>query len=410
MKLYQKKLKEKGITLVALVVTIVIMLILAGVTLGLVGGENGLFNMTRRTAEKYKEMQTSEDQEIKQLEAYLADVIKERPAIIVSQLHEWTKSKEVRMQGIEDCKIKYTINGEEPGIEIGEEYKEKIVINKNCTIKAIYIKDNEIYGRISQEKITHIDKEEPEILDINLTPDKKSVQINVNNVEDNKETEESGSSGIAAIRARLSKDGSTWSEYQNVNIKTNKYTFDNIYGDLAGQTCKIQVEAKDYAGNTKLVEKTATTTCKQDHFYTNTAGELIATVNGFTYGNLPFSRNYNKYNNEGAIAASYYYHDEAYNVIGSTVILVGVTEESVMYNPNCFDEIATYRNKVNYHGTEYFVSNDLYVVETRADGSMKSDFPILNTYSNPYMLNSNSPNHINEYTEIVYDMLDKYFG
>ena len=39
--------RNKGITLVALVVTIVIMLILAGVTLNIALGENGLFKMAK---------------------------------------------------------------------------------------------------------------------------------------------------------------------------------------------------------------------------------------------------------------------------------------------------------------------------------------------------------------------------
>ena len=47
-------MKNKGITLVALVVTIVIMLILAGVTLNLTLGDNGLFKMTQKAAEAYQ--------------------------------------------------------------------------------------------------------------------------------------------------------------------------------------------------------------------------------------------------------------------------------------------------------------------------------------------------------------------
>ena len=47
--------KNKGITLVALVATIVIMLILAGVTLNIALGENGLFNMAKLAGEKTKE-------------------------------------------------------------------------------------------------------------------------------------------------------------------------------------------------------------------------------------------------------------------------------------------------------------------------------------------------------------------
>ena len=50
-----KKLKEKhGITLIALVVTIVVLLILAGVSITLVLGENGIINKTKDAKEKNK--------------------------------------------------------------------------------------------------------------------------------------------------------------------------------------------------------------------------------------------------------------------------------------------------------------------------------------------------------------------
>ena len=50
----QKIMENKGITLVALVVTIIIMLILAGVTLSLALSDNGLFNKTKVAVDKYQ--------------------------------------------------------------------------------------------------------------------------------------------------------------------------------------------------------------------------------------------------------------------------------------------------------------------------------------------------------------------
>lgn len=52
------KKKEKGITLVALVVTIVVLLILAGVSINLVLGENGLINKAKEA-----KIRTMEEQE-----------------------------------------------------------------------------------------------------------------------------------------------------------------------------------------------------------------------------------------------------------------------------------------------------------------------------------------------------------
>ena len=67
-----KPRKQKGITLVALVVTIVVLLILAGVTINLVIGQNGLINRAREAAQKTKEKTSQELDEIEKAEAELA--------------------------------------------------------------------------------------------------------------------------------------------------------------------------------------------------------------------------------------------------------------------------------------------------------------------------------------------------
>ena len=57
MKLLQKrsvKINNKGITLISLVVTIIILLILAGVALKLTFGENGIFNRAQDSTERYE--------------------------------------------------------------------------------------------------------------------------------------------------------------------------------------------------------------------------------------------------------------------------------------------------------------------------------------------------------------------
>ena len=46
--------REKGITLIALIITIIIMLILAGVVINLAIGENGLFKIAKQAAKDYE--------------------------------------------------------------------------------------------------------------------------------------------------------------------------------------------------------------------------------------------------------------------------------------------------------------------------------------------------------------------
>ncbi len=68
-------MRNKGITLVALVVTIVIMLILAGVTLNIALGENGLFKMSEKAVEKYKEEAGKEENALQKGSEEIANVL-----------------------------------------------------------------------------------------------------------------------------------------------------------------------------------------------------------------------------------------------------------------------------------------------------------------------------------------------
>ena len=63
--------KNKGITLIALIITIIILLILAGITIGTLTGENGLFTRAQQAKEKTQESQERENETI---ENYIAQI------------------------------------------------------------------------------------------------------------------------------------------------------------------------------------------------------------------------------------------------------------------------------------------------------------------------------------------------
>lgn len=56
--------KESGITLVALVVTIIVLLILAGVAISLTIGENGIFTRAQNATKKWDEGEAQEETEM----------------------------------------------------------------------------------------------------------------------------------------------------------------------------------------------------------------------------------------------------------------------------------------------------------------------------------------------------------
>ena len=73
-----RKLKEKGITLIALIVTIVVLLILAGVSISLVTGENGLIEKAKEGKVKYKE---GEQNDTLALDGILEEIDNSAPTI-----------------------------------------------------------------------------------------------------------------------------------------------------------------------------------------------------------------------------------------------------------------------------------------------------------------------------------------
>ena len=64
--------KQRGITLIALVITIMVIVILAGVTLNLTVGENGIFSKAKYAKEKYINEEYTEQEQLNELYAYLA--------------------------------------------------------------------------------------------------------------------------------------------------------------------------------------------------------------------------------------------------------------------------------------------------------------------------------------------------
>ena len=67
--------KEKGITLVALVVTIVVLLILAGVSINLVLGENGLITQAKEAREQTKTAEANEKSQMDSASDFISEVV-----------------------------------------------------------------------------------------------------------------------------------------------------------------------------------------------------------------------------------------------------------------------------------------------------------------------------------------------
>ncbi len=69
--------REKGITLIALVITIIVLLILAGVSIAMLTGDNGIITQAKLAKEKTEEAKIKEEQ---QLESILNKITSEVPS------------------------------------------------------------------------------------------------------------------------------------------------------------------------------------------------------------------------------------------------------------------------------------------------------------------------------------------
>ena len=81
---------NKAITLVALIITIIVLLILAGVSLSMVLGENGLINKAQSSVNRYKESSENEQKLLNSIESYM-DLQLKSPGTKVDVPDGWNK-------------------------------------------------------------------------------------------------------------------------------------------------------------------------------------------------------------------------------------------------------------------------------------------------------------------------------
>ena len=71
------KSREQGITLIALVITIIVLLILAGVSIAMLTGENGILTQAQKAKNETEESRIEEENRISEYEDYINDAIGE---------------------------------------------------------------------------------------------------------------------------------------------------------------------------------------------------------------------------------------------------------------------------------------------------------------------------------------------
>lgn len=104
--------QEKGITLIALVVTIVVLLILAGVSVNAIFNDNGIIKKAQEAQNKMDEAQKSDLDAINSLNEWIDSKVNETPTTPVTSSEMWTFNDVISSQGVE-FNVNFTSNNQQ---------------------------------------------------------------------------------------------------------------------------------------------------------------------------------------------------------------------------------------------------------------------------------------------------------
>lgn len=147
-----KTKEQKAITLIALVITIIVLIILAGVAINLTLGENGIFNRAKEAREKTALAELKEKADLEHLELKMEDLEKD---VKLSQIVDELKKQGytiVEKNNGENKITGVTATPENPTVGIGETIQVELTINKeeNPTTQ-YYAKIYDAYYEITLE-------------------------------------------------------------------------------------------------------------------------------------------------------------------------------------------------------------------------------------------------------------------
>lgn len=296
-----KKLIEskKGITLISLVVTIIVLLILASITLGAIKGNNSIVNKAKDAkkeeeisqweeridvsiieTEEKKKNPTLEDvidglyedgviddkeEDVDRItgaittndpeyviEGKLDDYLEKTPPdlegnVIFTYNPEQLTSDNVKVTITLNIEVKFTLQYSKDSIE-WKEYTEPVTMEKNGVIYARLINNRGEVGGYATGNVDNIDKLKPKDFEVQvLEVTQNTIKVSGNTVDEEK-TEEYACSGIKGYQ--FSKDnGNTWEPA--IPQASGTYTFTELqaYTDY-----NLKIKAVDNVGNEKDTE------------------------------------------------------------------------------------------------------------------------------------------------------------
>ena len=224
--------REKGITLIALVITIIVLLILAGIALNTIVGENGIFNTSTIAVEEYKKSQVKEKIEYNILEK----LAEKKAPVTMNEIIDKLIEKGITTEANSD---------REGGILITEEgYVATIIDKGNGAYEVIIGNEAKISLSTSIEPDILTDKTNIKIKGCLLKKgikelilpngEKKEYEVGVIKIEESYEVTENGKYTIVLVGndgQKIDKEVEITNIVEGaitINPSTNKWTKENI--------------------------------------------------------------------------------------------------------------------------------------------------------------------------------------
>jgi len=153
--MYKRLEKEKGVTLIALIIAVILMLIIAGVAMSMLSGNDGLFTKTKYAADKYNNSLSDETEVMDDIMSMLINT--DAVSYSINTSKPTNKAVTVALSLQEGYTTQYRI-GEEGD---WKDYDSLITMNKNGNI---YTRLKDSKGRFGTPKtiiINNIDTIQP---------------------------------------------------------------------------------------------------------------------------------------------------------------------------------------------------------------------------------------------------------
>jgi len=212
------------------------------------------------------------------------ELMAKAPVITIANKDTWTKTKQVTIAAKAGFTIRYTTDGSSPTATSGTVYNGAFTINKNCTIKAVYVSSTNKVGKIGSQSTNKIDGTAPSTATLTKgTVNTTSIAVTGAGAD--------GQSGVKSYTFQLSTTSTTAGFSTKSTTNSTAGTCNYTYTGLAqGTVYYLRVIVTDNAGNQKTsnvvtvdTQATAPTiTIANKDIWTKNKQVTIATKSGYT--------------------------------------------------------------------------------------------------------------------------------